>query len=77
VVPLSSSGLDKENVVVESRLVEIKDEVMESALHVPAPELDFQAVACLVAVSDQRAIRTQGPPKSSYHPYARCCAIGD
>jgi len=50
VVSSSSSSLDKENVVVESRLVEIKDEVMESALHVPAPELDFQGIARLVAV---------------------------
>jgi len=77
VVSSLSSGSDKENVVVESRLIEIKEEVMESTLHVPAPELDFQVVACLVAVRGQRAIRTQGPPKSSYHPYARCCAIGD
>jgi len=76
-VSASSSGSDKENVAVESRLVEIKEEVMESTLHIPAPELDFQAVARLVAVRGQRALRTQGPPKSSYHPYARCCAIGD
>jgi len=73
----SSSGSDKENVAIESRLIEIKEEVMESALHVPAPELDFQAVARLVAVCGQCALCTQGPPKSSYHPYALCCAIGD
>jgi len=77
VVSSSSSGSDKENVVVESRLVEIKDEVMESVLHVPTLELDFQAVARLVAVHGQRAICTQGPPKSSYHPYACCYTIGD
>jgi len=77
VVSSSSSGSDKENVVVESRLVKIKDEVMESALHIPTPELDFQGIARLMAVSGQRAICTQGPPKSSYHPYACCCAIGD
>jgi len=77
VVSSSSSGSDKENVVVESKLVEIKDKVMESALHVPAPELDFQGIACLMAVRGQRAVRSQGPPKSSYHPYAHCCAIGD
>ena len=73
VVSSLSSGSDKENVVVESRLVEIKDEVMESALHIPALELDFQAVARLVAVCGQRALCTQGPPKSSYHHYACCC----
>jgi len=77
VVLSSSSGSDKENIAVKSRLIEIKEEVMENALHVPAPELDFQAVARLVAVRGQHALRTQGPPKSSYHPYTRCCAIGD
>jgi len=77
VVSSSSSGSDKENIVVESRLVKIKDEVMESALHVPTPELDFQGITRLMAVHGQCAVRTQGPPKSSYHPYARCCAIGD
>jgi len=77
VVSSSSSGSDKENVVVKSRLVEIKDKVMENMLHVPAPELDFQGIARLMAVRGQRVICTQGPPKSSYHPYARCCTIGD
>jgi len=77
VVSSSSSSSDKKNVVVESRLVEIKDKVMESALHVPAPELDFQGIARLMAVHGQHAVCTQGPPKPSYHPYMCCCTIGD
>ena len=77
VVQSSSSGSDKENVAVDSQLVEIKDEVMESPLHVPTPELDFQGIARLMAVHGQCAVRSKGPPKSSYHPYVRCCAIGD
>jgi len=36
-----SSGPNKENVAIDSQLIKIKDEVMESPLHVPAPELDF------------------------------------
>ena len=59
VVLSSSSGSDKENVAVESLLVEIKDEVMENTLHVPAPELDFQGIACLMVVRGQRAVRSK------------------
>ena len=77
VVESSSSGSDKENVAVNSQLVKIKDEVMESPLHVPAPELDFWGIARLMAVRGQCAVRSKGPPKSSYHPYTCCCAIGD
>ena len=77
VVQSSSSGSNKENVAVDSQLVEIKDEVMGSPLHVPAPKLDFQGIAHLMVVCGQRAVRSKGPPKSSYHPYACCCAIGD
>jgi len=73
----SSSGSNKENVVVESLLKEIKEEDMEEPLHVPAPKLDFAGIKCLMAVRGQRARCTQGPPKSPYHPYACCCAIGD
>ena len=73
----SSSGSNKENVVVESLLKEIKEEDMEEPLHVPAPKLDLAGIKRLMAVRGQWARRTQGPPKSSYHPYARCCAIGD
>ena len=74
-VSSSSSGSNKENVTIGSQLVEIKDEVMENPLHVPAPELDFQGIARLMAVRGQCAVRSKGPPKSTYHPYARCCAI--
>jgi len=70
VVSSSLSGSDKENVAVKTRLVEIKDEAMEVTLPVPAPELDFQGITRLMAVRGQCAVRSQGPPKSSYHPYA-------
>jgi len=73
----SSSGPNKENVAVDSQLIEIQDEVMENPLPVPTPELDFQGIARLLAVRGQCAVWSNGPPKSAYHPYARCCAIGD
>jgi len=73
----SSSGSNKENVVVESQLKEIKDEDMEEPVPVAVPKLDSAGIKRLMAVRGQRARRTQGPPKSPYHPYARCCAIGD
>jgi len=69
-VSSSSSGSNKEKVVVDGRLKEIKDEDMEEPLHLPAPKLDIQGIKRLMAVG------SQGAPKS-YHPYARCCAIGD
>ena len=72
----SSSGSNKENVVVESVLKEIKEEDMEEPLQIPVPKLDSAGIKGLMAVHGQRARRTQGPPKSPYHPYARCCAIG-
>jgi len=72
----SSSGSNKENVVVDGQLKEIKDEDMEEPLHLPAPKLDIQGIKHLMAVRGQRAVRSQGAPKA-YHPYARCCAIGD
>jgi len=73
----SSSGSNKENVVVDSPLQEIKEEEMEEALQLPAPRLDVAGIKRLMAVRGQRAVRSQGAPKSSFHPYARCCAIGD
>ena len=72
----SSSGSNKENVVVDGRLEEIKDEDMEEPLQLPAPKLDVQGIKHLMAVCGQCAVRSQGAPKS-YHPYTRCCAIGD
>jgi len=73
----SSSGSNKENVVVESPLREIKEEDMEEQLPVSVSKLDSAGIKRLMAVRGQRAHRTQGPPKSPYHPYACCCAIGD
>jgi len=73
----SSSGSNKENTVAESLLKEIKDEDMEEPIPVSVSKLDSAGIKRLMAVRGQRARRTQGPPKSPYHPYARCCAIGD
>jgi len=73
----SSSGSNKENVVVDSPLQEIKEEEMEEPLQLPAPRLDVEGIKRLMAVRGQRAVRSQGAPKSSYHPYTRCCAIGN
>jgi len=72
----SSSGSNKENVVVDSLLKEIKEEDMEEPLQLPAPKLDVQGIKRLMVVRGQRAVRSQGAPKS-YHPYTRYCAIGD
>jgi len=72
----SSSGSNKENVAVDSLLKEIKEEDMEESLQVPVPRLDVQGIKRLMAVRGQCAVRSQGAPKS-YHPYTRCCAIGD
>src|SRR5882762_2730732 len=86
-VPSSSTESDKENSMVlydskvsmESRLVEVEEEFLENVepVVVPAPVLDTAGVARLIAVRHQRAVRSQGPPKSSYHPYAFCFAIGE
>ena len=73
----SSSGSNKENVVVDSLLQEIKEEEMEEPLQLPTPRLDVAGIKRLMAVRGQRAVRSQGAPKSSFHPHARCCAIGD
>jgi len=75
----SSSGSDKENIAIDSLLVEIKDKIMENTVPVPvlAPELNFQGIAHLMAVCGQHTVHSKGPPKSAYHPYMRCCAIGD
>jgi len=52
-VQSSLSSLDKENVAAKSKLVEIKDKIMESVLHVPTPELDFQGISRLITVRGQ------------------------
>jgi len=72
-----SSGPNKENIAVDSQLIEIKDKVMENPLPVPTPELDFQGITRVLAVRGQRAVWSNGPPKSAYHPYTHCYAIGD
>ena len=77
--PGSSSpgqGSDKENVDSSATLVEIKDDENEVAIPTLPPALNFDGIHRLVAVHGQRAVRALGPPRS-YHPYARCCAIGD
>jgi len=76
VVSSSSSGSDKENVESSAILVEIKDEEQEVVPYVRPPALDFANIKCLIAVRGQRVVRSSGPPRS-FHPYARCCAIGD
>jgi len=42
---------------------------------VPAPCLDINSIDHLFAVCGQRVIQSSGPPKSSFHPYHRCCAL--
>ena len=78
----SSSSSTKENELVlydsaSSRLVEIVEDPMENSdpIPVPAPRLDVEGIDRLFAVRGQRAIRSSGPPKSSFHPYRRCCAL--
>ena len=43
---------------------------------VPSPRLDTAGITRLIAVRGQRAVRTLGRPKSTFHPYA-CCSIGE
>jgi len=69
-------GSDKENIDSSATLVEIKDDENEVMIPAPPPALDFVSIQRLVAVHGQHAVRTLGPPRS-YHPYARCCAVGD
>jgi len=84
-IPSSASPIvesNKENVMVlyDSRqpLVEIIDRPIENIvpLLVQEPCLDFAGISRLIAVRGQRATRSQGHPKSSFHPYASCCRIG-
>jgi len=84
-VPLSSSSIvvsNKENVMVLYNsckpLVEIVDRPIENIVPLPVREpcLDFAGISWLIAVRGQRAIRSQGRPKLSFHPYASCCRVG-
>jgi len=77
---------DKENGLVlynsklslETRLVEIEEDPMENVDPVPVlvPVFDFARIARLMTVCGQRTVHSLGPPKSLYHPYSMCCAIG-
>ena len=84
-VPSSSSPIiesNKENVMVLydscKPLVEIVDRLIENSVPLPVREpcLDFAGISRLIAVRGQRAICSQGRPKSSFHPYASCCRVG-
>ena len=84
-VPLSSSSIvvsNKENVMVLYNsckpLVEIVDRPIENIVPLPVREpcLDFAGISRLIAVRGQRAIRSQGRPKLSFHPYTSCCRVG-
>src|SRR5258708_38495267 len=56
-----------------ARLVEITDVPVENMdpipIPEPVPELDMASLNRLIAVRGQRAVRSGGPPKSSFHPY--------
>ena len=79
----SSSGSSEEQALIlyDSRdfaLIEIHKEIVEShrPVPIPSPCLDTAGIARLIAVRGQRAVRTLGRPKSTFHPYA-CCSIGE
>jgi hypothetical protein len=82
-VPSSSSSTKENDLVIydsaTSRLVEIVEDPVENVdpIPVPPPVLDVEGMRRLITVRGQRAVRSAGRPKSSFHPYARCCAIGD
>jgi len=84
--PSSSSPVydsDKENVSsfgpgweLKVVLVPIGDAPPENAVAIPVrePTLNLSGLDCLIAVHGQRAVRSSGRPKSSFHPYL--CPIG-
>ena len=84
VPPTSSSSSSSEEqalVLYDSRdsvLIEIHEEIVANhhPVPIPSPCLDTAGIARLIAVRGQRAVRTLGRPKSSFHPYA-CCSIGE
>ena len=78
-----SSFLSKENNLViynsnTSHLIEIVEEPIENVMPIPVPPpvLDTDSIAQLLLVRNQHAVHSKGPPKSSFHPYTCCCAIG-
>jgi len=79
----SLANANKENTLIiydscALLLQKIKDEPIEEAQPLPvlALLLDFTSVSHLVAVCGQCAIRCQGCPHSTFHPYAFCYSIG-
>jgi len=77
-LPLSSNG---ELVIYDSdqsHLIEIEEDPKENVTPIPVPEpvLDVDTLRERFVVCRQRAVRSAGPPKSSYHPYSHCCATG-
>ena len=82
--PVSSSlGSSEEQALVlynsrDSALIEIHEEIVENhrPVPIPSPCLDTAGIAQLITVRGQRAIRTLGRPKLTFHPYA-CCSIGE
>jgi len=80
-LPSSSSGKEKDLVIYDSNvshLIEIVKEPVENVtpIPVPPPVLDTDSIAQLLSVHNQCAVRSKGPPKSSFHPYTHCCTIG-
>ena len=84
-IPLVSSSLNssEEQALIlydsrDSALIEIHKEIVENyrPVPIPSPCLDTAGIARLIAVRGQRAVRTLGCPKSTFHPYA-CCSIGE
>ena len=79
----SSSNSSEEQALIlydswDSALIEIHEEIVENyrPVPIPSPCLDKAGIARLIAVRGQRAIRTLGRPKSTFHPYT-CCSIGE
>ena len=79
----SSSGSSEEQALVlydsrDSVLIEIHEEIVANhrPVPIPSPCLDMAGIARLIAVRGQRAVRTLGRPKLTFHPYV-CCSIGE
>ena len=79
----SSSGSSEEQALVlydsrNSALIEIHEEIVANhcLVPIPSPCLDTAGIAHLIVVRGQRAVRTLGRPKSTFHPYV-CCSIGE
>jgi len=74
--PIVNSNKENQLVIYDSRqslLVPIEDEV--APLPVREPSLDFDGISWLIMVRGQRAVRSKGHPRSSFHPYSSCCRL--